>query len=120
MSEIGSFHWTELQTTDAEAAKSFYTKLFGWNTEPFGEGMDYTILMNGRRGFGGIMKAPMPGTPPRWISYVHVKDVDAILAKLKELGGKVCAPPFDIPGVGRIAMVQDPQGASFAVHAPRP
>lgn len=119
MAPLGTFHWTELQTSDPEAAKAFYTTIFGWKTEPFGEGMDYTVVMAGGKGFGGIMKSPMPGAPPQWIAYLHVKDVDAIVAKVKELGGKVCTPPFEISGVGRLAILQDPQGAVFAVHAPK-
>lgn len=112
-------HWNELQTTDAKAAKDFYTKLFGWKTEPFGEGMDYTILLSEGKGFGGIMQVPKPGMPAMWLGYIVVKNVDATVAKLTALGGKVCAPPFDIPHVGRLAVVQDPQGATFGVHAPK-
>ena len=114
---VGDVHWNELQTSDVNSAKTFYTKLFGWTTQPFGAGMDYTILMNNGTGFGGIMKAPSPKAPAQWVNYVVVKDVDATIARLKKLGGKVCAPPFDVPGVGRLAIVQDPQGATFGVHA---
>ena len=119
MSVPGEVHWNELQTTNAKAAKTFYTKLFGWTTAPFGGGMDYTILMNEGKGFGGIMQSPKPGAPAQWVNYVVVKDVDATLKKLTKLGGKVCAPPFDVPGVGRLAIVQDPQGACFGIHAPK-
>lgn len=119
MSVPGDVHWNELQTTDATAAKAFYTALFGWKTEAFGGGMDYTILMNEGKGFGGIMQAPKPGMPAMWVNYVVVKNVDATVARITKLGGKVCVPPFDVPGVGRLAIVQDPQGAVFGIHAPK-
>jgi predicted enzyme related to lactoylglutathione lyase len=115
MGMAGPMHWNELQTSDASAAKAFYTKLFGWTTAPFGMGMDYTILVNEGKGFAGIMQTPKPGMPSMWLPYVVVKDVDATIAKLIRLGGKVCAPPVDI-SVGRIAVVQDPQGATFGLH----
>jgi len=115
---LGDMHWNELQTTHVEAAKGFYTNLFGWTTTPFGGGMDYTILLNGGKGFGGIMKAPHAGRPPVWVNYVVVQDIDAIVAKVERLGGKACAP-FDVPGVGRLSIVEDPQGALFGVHEPR-
>ena len=118
-SRLGEFHWNELQTTDVAGAKTFYTKLFGWTTAPFGGTMDYTILLNEGQGFGGIMKAPRPGQSAMWLNYAVVKSVDATLAKLKKLGGQVCCPPFDVPGVGRLSIVQDPQGAVFGIHAPK-
>ncbi|HEY2574599.1 MAG TPA: VOC family protein [Verrucomicrobiaceae bacterium] len=119
-SKPGDVHWNELQTSDAAGAKAFYTGLFGWTTEPFpGGGMDYTILCNNGKGFGGIMQSPHPGAPTQWVGYIVVEDVDATVAKVERLGGKVCAPPFDIPQVGRIAIVQDPQGAVFGVHKPQ-
>ena len=116
MGVTGAMHWNELQSTDAKAAKTFYTKLFGWSTAPFGSGMDYTILMNEGKSFGGIMQAPRPGMPSMWVNYVVVKNVGAAVAKLEKLGGKVCCPPFDVPTVGRLAIVQDPQGATFGLH----
>ena len=64
---------------------------------------------------GGMMAVPMPGVPPHWLNYVTVESADASAARVTELGGKICKPPFDIPNVGRIAIVQDPQGAFFGL-----
>ena len=117
MGEIGKFNWNELMTSDADAATAFYTKLFGWKAKPFGQGMDYTILENGGTGAAGLMKSPEGGPPPMWLAYVSVADINAAVTKLAELGGKICKPPFAIPGVGHIAIVQDPQGATFGLHS---
>lgn len=112
----GSFGWNELVTTDVGAAAQFYTQLFGWTTTEFGP--DYTLFNKGDRSVGGLMKTPAPGMPAFWIGYIVVEDVDAAAAKLTELGGQVMKPPFDVPKVGRLAMVQDPQGAGFALFQP--
>ena len=66
----------------------------------------------------GLMKLPMPGIPPHWLSYVTVEACDAMAARVTELGGKICAPPFDVPSVGRIVVVQDPQGAAIGLFQP--
>ena len=110
----GAFSWFELMTTDVEGAKTFYTRLFGWETEDMPmENMSYTITKIGDEGVGGIM--PMPpeaeGAPPHWGVYVTVEDVDFTAKKAEELGGKVHVPPTEIPGVGRFCLIQDPQGA---------
>ncbi len=115
----GHFSWNELLVDDVGAAKDFYGKLFGWEAVPFTGGeMAYTVLKKNGSEIGGLMKTPMPGMPPHWLSYIIVESTDASAAKVTELGGKVCAPPFDIPGVGRIAVVQDTQGASFGLFQP--
>jgi predicted enzyme related to lactoylglutathione lyase len=114
---LGQFNWNELMTSDANAATEFYTQLFGWKPKPFGEGMDYTILENNGKGAAGLMKSPEGGPPPMWLAYVSVKDINASVARLTQLGGKVCKGPFPIPGVGQIAIVLDPQGAMFGLHS---
>ena len=114
----GKFCWNELVTTNVPAAKKFYTSLLGWKTKPFGEGVDYTIVTSGKDGIGGIMKSPKPGCPAQWVPYVIVADVDAIVKKTKKLKGKIAMPPMDIPTVGRIAVLIDPQGAVFGVIKP--
>lgn len=110
----GAFSWYELMTTDVEAAKAFYAKLFGWGTEdmPMPE-MAYTVVKAGGKEIGGIM--PMPkeaqGTPPMWGAYVTVDDVDLIAKTARQLGATLLVPPRDIPSVGRFCVIQDPQGA---------
>jgi len=117
MGVVGEVNWNELLTSDVKGAKTFYTKLFGWTTKPFGMGMDYTILENAGKPAGGLMKAPMPGMPPQWLAYVTVKDIKASAAKVTKLGGKVLVEPFPIPGVGQIAIALDPQGATIGLHS---
>lgn len=111
----GSWVWYELLTTDADAAIDFYSQIVGWTPSKFpGDGIDYTIMSAGEDSVAGIMKNPMP-TAPAWLGYVGVDDVDATVAKIESLGGKTHMPPTDMPGVGRMAMVEDPQGAHFYV-----
>ena len=114
----GAFSWCELVTTDAQAAKDFYSQLLGWSTEDMAmEDMTYTVLKVGEDGVGGIMSTPpgAEGTPPHWGVYVTVDDVDATAGKAEELGAKTIVPPTDIPEVGRFYMFQDPQGAVLSV-----
>ena len=112
----GQFNWCELLTTDVAAAKAFYTKLFGWETEDMSmPGMDYTVVKAGGEGIGGIMKIPegAKGMPPQWGAYVTVDDVDKTAEMAGKLGGKVHVPPTDIPTVGRFCVIVDPQGAAI-------
>ena len=111
----GAFGWTELMTTDPGAAKEFYTRLFGWETEEFPmeeAGKSYTVLKVDSVPVGGIM--PMPpeckAMGSAWSSYVTVSNVDATAAMVAELGGKILRPPADVPDVGRFCVLQDPQG----------
>lgn len=111
--------WNELATRDTEKAGAFYTGLFGWdkNVQQMGPDFTYTSFMSGERSVGG-MYVPTPemgDIPPNWLVYISVADVDATTNRAVELGAKVCAPPMDIPGVGRFAALMDPQGAGFAV-----
>jgi len=122
----GAVSWTELLTTDPDAAKNFYAEVFGWkyNTMPVpgNEGMTYNSLRTAdageRDGQGGIMAMPpgVPeGVPPHWTPYVTVDDVDATVAKVTGLGGEVVMPATDMPKVGRMAWIKDPQGAVIAI-----
>ena len=118
MFKNGVFSWAELATTDVEGAKSFYTALLGWTTEPAPvEGMSYTLVKAGEERVGGIMttKCGMLEMPPHWGIYITVDDVDAIARKAEALGGKVVMPPTDIPKVGRFSVIEDPQGVKFSV-----
>ncbi|HEY2342083.1 MAG TPA: SRPBCC domain-containing protein [Chthoniobacteraceae bacterium] len=115
----GHFSWNELLVDDVDKAGAFYTKLLGWQTAPMQAGdMPYILFKQRGSDVGGLMKAPMPGIPAHWLSYITVEAVDAVTARVVELGGIVCAPPFDIPTVGRISVVQDPQGARFGLFQP--
>jgi uncharacterized protein len=116
----GTFSWVELGTTDAEAAKRFYTGLFGWvpNDTPAGDGT-YTLLMLRGREIGGLSKMQKEqlaqGVPPHWLPYVSVASADDTTTKATTLGGRVLAGPFDVMEHGRMSVIQDPTGAAFAV-----
>jgi len=119
LGEAGALCWTELMTSDAGKARAFYTGLFGWKTEekPMGPGMTYTIFKNGDVQAGGMMQTTkeMGGVPSHWLVYFAVSDCDATFAQGTSMGAKVTVPPTDIPDVGRFALLQDPQGAHFAI-----
>ena len=114
----GTFCWNELATSDREAAKRFYTELFGWtpNEAQFGP-TTYTTFKSGGREIAGMLQmSPEWGaTPPHWMAYVAVDDVDETVRRVWELGGKVCVPPTDIPSVGRFSVINDPTGATLSV-----
>jgi uncharacterized protein len=114
----GAFSWSELVTTDVEGARKFYSELLGWTTEEFpSEAMSYTVVKAGGSEVGGIMAVPprAAGMPPHWGVYITVDDVDATVGKAVELKATILLPPMDIKGVGRFAIIQDPQGAVFSV-----
>ncbi len=119
----GRFVWYELMTTDIEAAKAFYGKVLGFGTQDSAiPGVAYSIFTLAETGIGGLMDLPEEakkmGAPPSWVGYVGVDDVDAIVGQIVHLGGAAHVPPTDIPGVGRFAVVADPQTATFAVFKP--
>lgn len=115
----GAFSWFELMTTDPEGARDFYTQLFGWGSKDMEMANGkYTTLQVGEVSVAGMMKIPAdapPGMPPNWSCYVTVKDVDATCTRVTQLGGKVVMPVFEVPSVGRMAVIQDPQGAVLSV-----
>ncbi len=114
----GAFSWSELLTTDPAAAKAFYSKLFGWGTKDMQMSSgSYTTCQVGDESVGGIMRMPADaaGMPPMWGVYVTVLDVDETIRQAEKLGGAVVMPPMDVEGVGRMAVLRDPQGASFSV-----
>jgi len=111
----GQFSWNELLVNNPETTGAFYSKLFGWQTAPMPGGMPYTIFKKDEMFVGGMMKLPMPNVPPHWLNYVTVEACDASAARITELGGTIVVPPFDIPNVGRIAVAQDPEGATFGI-----
>jgi predicted enzyme related to lactoylglutathione lyase len=121
MQTPGAFSWCELMTTDPAAAMEFYGKLFGWNMLPFPmPDFEYNVVQTGESMIGGIMPIPKdapPGMPPAWGCYVTVTDCDASAHQAVELGGNIIMPPMDIPNVGRMAVIQDPQGAVLSIIA---
>jgi predicted enzyme related to lactoylglutathione lyase len=117
----GRFVWYDLMTTDPLGAKAFYNQLVGWGTKAWDGGdMPYTMWVAGTEPIGGVGElhedARAAGAPPHWLAYVAVTDVEASCERAAELGGTVLHPATDIPGAGRFAIVQDPQGAVFAVY----
>jgi uncharacterized protein len=118
--EPGTFSYVELATTDAAGAKEFYPGLFGWEThdQQVGEGMTYTMCLLDGRVAGAVYQSQEP-PHPAWLSYVTVEDADATAAKAEELGANVISEPFDVMTFGRMAVLQDPAGAVFAVWQPR-
>ena len=115
----GVFVWDELGTSDVEAAKRFYGEVFGWTTRDMGaEYGGYSTFQRGESDLGGVMALPDSSMPPQWVPYVFSDDVDATVAKAKELGGAVVVEPMDVPAVGRIAVLRDPQGAVFGLFKP--
>jgi predicted enzyme related to lactoylglutathione lyase len=121
----GTFSWTDLTTTDQEAAKAFYSQLFGWEAEdaPVGDGVYYSMMKRDGQSVAAISPQPEQqrdaGVPPTWNSYVTVESADAALERAKSLGGTVHAAAFDVMDAGRMGVVQDPQGAFFLVWEPR-
>jgi predicted enzyme related to lactoylglutathione lyase len=121
----GTFSWTDLNTTDQEAAKKFYAGLFGWSyfDAPVGDGMYYSMASVGDKQVAAIALQQQEqrdaGAPPAWNSYITVQDADASLARAKELGGSVHAEAFDVMDSGRMGVVQDPQGAWFLLWQPK-
>jgi predicted enzyme related to lactoylglutathione lyase len=119
------FIWYELMTTDLDAALAFYSGVVGWTASDSGLGdRRYAILNMGERGVGGAMALPPPaldgGARPGWIGYIDVDDVDAFVGRVTAQGGAVRRAAEDIPGIGRFAMVADPQGAAFVMMKPIP
>ncbi len=123
--EPGTFCWTDLTTTDQAAAKVFYSGLFGWEAEdrPVGEGAVYSMMKVDGKDVAAISPQPPQqreaGAPPVWNSYISVESADEALARATTLGGTAHAPAFDVMDVGRMAVIQDPQGAYLMVWQPR-
>ncbi|GAA4843157.1 VOC family protein [Kitasatospora terrestris] len=121
VNESGALTWNELHTNDVPGATSFYGEAFGIEIEPV-EGADaYWELRVGGRAVGGVtLLAKDPtGTPPHWLTYFAVDDVDSTVDALVKREGLVLAPPFDM-AAGRMAVVADAQGAPFAMITPAP
>ncbi|HET6869713.1 MAG TPA: VOC family protein [Solirubrobacteraceae bacterium] len=121
----GTFSWTDLTTSDQPAAKQFYSQLFGWDSidNPIGEDMVYSMMQMGGKDVAAIspqMEAQREaGAPPTWNSYVTVESADASSEKAQKLGATLMGPAFDVFDVGRMAIIQDPQGAFLMLWEPK-
>ena len=117
--KAGEICWHELRTNDLGAAMTFYNELFGWELPQTKiSPMDYKEIVHNGTAYGGMM--PMEGddwggAPSQWATYIAVDSDDPPVRKITENGGSIRVPPFDAPGVGRMAMVADPSGADFAI-----
>jgi predicted enzyme related to lactoylglutathione lyase len=116
----GTPSWVDLATTDAEAAKAFYTALFGWEGDNQGQGSGYyTMLRKDGRDVAALFPAGPEGGPPHWNTYVTVADVDRAVERTEPAGGSVVVPPFDVMDLGRMAIISDPTGAVIALWESR-
>ncbi len=117
-----TFSWVDLSTTDPDAAKQFYTQLFGWTFEdlPAGKGMVYTMLKLNGRDVAALTAMPpgQEGIPPHWNSYATVDNLEESVAKAEAAGGAVVMPAMDMMDAGRMAGIQDPDGAVFFLWQP--
>ena len=110
------FVHVELATNDLAKAREFYQNLFDWKLEdtPMADGDSYTLIGVGENDYGvggGMMKAPMPGTPSNWMAYVSVDDVKAATEKAKSLGATVIRDITPVPEMGSFSIISDPTGA---------
>lgn len=121
----GSFCWAEVATLQTKQTKTFYGQLFGWTFEdrPTGEFGVYTMCKLGGQELAGLFELPpemqKQGVPAHWMSYIAVESADAAAQKIQQHGGKVLQGPFDVLEVGRMAVCQDPTGASFSIWQPK-
>jgi len=121
----GNFHWNELNTRDVEMAKRFYAKTIGWTFEgmPMPNGT-YWVAKAGDKIVGGIFDMNAMGLPKEipehWLSYLSVDDIDQRVANAKKAGATIMREPFDVPGVGRIAILKEPGGAVLGWMTPVP
>jgi len=126
----GTFCWADLGTTDADAAKAFYTRVFGWEAvdSPVGDDGDdgddgtYTTFKLEGHDVAALYEMgeeERSHLMPHWSSYVSVEDVDLLAPRVRELGGEVLAEPFDVMQAGRMAAMRDPTGATLNLWQPR-
>jgi predicted enzyme related to lactoylglutathione lyase len=120
-SVLGRLLWYELLTTDVKAAEQFYGAVVGWTVAPFDgspQPYDLWIRPDGAP-MGGVMSLPEGmNVPPHWAMYVGVTGLEAAVAEIERLGGSAMSPVIDVPTVGRMRTMKDPQGAMFSVYEP--
>jgi uncharacterized protein len=117
----GTFCWVDLQTDDQAAAKSFYRELLGWDYEdfPIDDERSYSLARVEGHDVAAIVPLPGEGVPPHWNCYVSVEDADAAAARARELGATIVLDAGDVGDSGRLAVIQDPQGAVISVWQPK-
>jgi uncharacterized protein len=120
---LGRHVWSELMTTDTKAAEPFYDKVVGWTSEPFaGSPTPYTqFKRSGGTAVAGLMERPDGmNMPPFWAMYIAVPKIEEAVTHVKRLGGSELSGVIDVPTVGRLQMLKDPQGAAFYIIQPEP
>ncbi len=122
MAEADSLTWAECYATDVQKGRSFYRRLFGWTFDEMdmGGGLAYTVFKKpgNDNSVCGLAPTMGEGMPSFWLVYFQVDGCDATASSASELGGQVKTSPTDIPGVGRFAIIEDPQGATFGILEP--
>ena len=115
MTTLGNSGWIGHSGPDAAKAKAFYKDVLGWsiNDMPMQDGSSYSAAVVGETAIGGF--SPMPEESGSWTIFFTVANVDDAVAKAQAKGATVVAPAMDMPGVGRMATLTDPQGARFAL-----
>jgi uncharacterized protein len=119
----GTFYWNELMTRDIEGAKRFYGETIGWSFDPMpmpDGGTYWCAMLNGIpvAGMFSLNDPEYDGVPESWMSYLAVDDIDKRVAKAVKAGAKLMKPIFDVPNVGRIAMLTEPGGAGVGWMTP--
>lgn len=118
----GRFPWHELMTPDPDAAIRFYGEVVGWSIDAFPDLPEYRMWMHGGKPRGGVLRQSdedrRRGAAPHWLMYVSVPDTDATIRQAEALGARLRAPAKSVPGVGRYAILADPQGILFALYTP--
>lgn len=123
MTPHGHFNWNEFVTRDPERAMKFYQETIGWiyQARPTPDGCTYWVAMMNNVPVGGIFPAVGPGfetVPDGWMPYLAVDDVDIRVEKAVDAGATLMRPVFDIPDVGRLAILQQPGGAGIGWITP--
>ena len=114
----GQFVWHELMTTDVAGAGAFYPRVAGWKTQPWEKNDSYTLWVGNAGPTGGVMS--LPAEAPRvsyWMPYIAAPDLAGTIELARRLGGTVCTDVTEIPNGGAYAVMQDPQGATFALYS---
>lgn len=130
-SDVGAVWWSELQAADPARARAFYSAVMGWTPKvvaltdqtraPEPGEKEYTLFNAGDREVAGALQAEAASAQSPtsfWLTYIQVANVDAAALKAVELGGKLLEAPTDIPNSGRIAIIQDPEGAHVGLITP--
>nr|WP_306269476.1 VOC family protein [Pararhizobium sp. IMCC3301] len=115
MTTPGNAGWIGHAGPDSAAAMKFYRDTIGWTIGdlPMQDGTSYPAIMIGQQPIGGF--SPMPQSQGAWTIFVTVDDVDACVERAQKAGGTIVSEPADMPGVGRVSTIADPQGAQIAL-----